>query len=1335
MVTKPSYINLMGTPVTEDSFKIGIESAYETNNPESDLANYRKTQQDRIERVKDFERIELERLQAQNSQLSDFEPSFVNDILFNDTVSYYDAEQPTYIPSYTTTPSTFVEDFSDQYSLSYIGQMALYTKLDNDYLLGGYDPDFDPYEEENISGYEFYASKFQNVLNKKHMDVIKSVINQNTYTRHRLSHSDRWFWPALASGVLDPINLIALNPALRGATTFASRFKRGGTAVTGLVLPTELIRSKLDPTSTNLELAVNLGTSFAIGGLITGAIGKNVKGSYFDAIIPNPNGIKGVADDYNKAFNFWGADPSDYNWDYTPKYDVIGLIKKPLLVTNTKEPVRITKETKTSRSILKINKELLLNRWKAKTQEYKTKIGNITNFEKLEIKKAVMRDVWAVQKRKNETKGQFDARLENTALREFYGSRGERNTDTNMIGRFVEKFTNYGKVLNDTSIKNKGLKAFIQDGFFALSGDFATKSVAAKSGYSFNGSVALDIHANWDVEVLTLREIIDNAFVAYRKGVADKNRKNQSELLTYNLSKARIRAGDFYEKHIGSRFSNKDSEKIQFDQFKNTVLFRGIVDEKYYDNIISQDPVLKKAVDDLRKITARFHNENKKFELYATQEGVRSRKAYYTGLIIEVDSLIAKTKDETKLKEYKLVRDDLRAEVDMLNGFYNKANAFTKSDYFTPDAKTYLPLMLDIEEILNNKDAFIKFVAEKFLEPKHRLYVFKKNPITGREELIELDTSLEARTKRATKLANKLIDGDIDDVDGIFGKGVDKSGNVAYGVSPFKRRVLNFEHSSFLKENNGIADFVITDVDYLLRQYITRDSMAIETAKRFGDPHLRQFTFETKIKFITDEVTSEQDVSNMNKIVSLFLDEHNKMRGTLSTEDPSSIGKRGAAFLRDWTSLAVMGKVIYSATVDAGRPIMVNGFRKTFGVGLNNFITNQEGYFRAIDNLRYMGVAAEVALGMARKRFIEDGGQIGKASSKLGRWFDRQAARVHNFQATFYTINGLTPWTQMMKDFQGVISAHRFIEDSVAWSKNDLDVVGQQRLLSYGIDKKTADLFAKMPYEDLDGLLTANTNKWGSRKGGLVASRKFKEALYADINRTIITPSSADQLNMMHGVIKVRNPNYVDFFDSSKVAKFVGFQKTDYGGQFSNAWVGLPFQFFSWGIAANRRLVISGMQGREQNAVMGMLAMVTLGMMADRMKNKRAWQNKSTEEKMIRAVEQSGVLGIFSDLNFMAETISGGLTGQPIGLRPLLGVEPRFGDANVMDATGEFVGAGPSLLLDAAYMFGSDSTFDERRNSARRLLPLQNLWLWDEKFKSIYNKRTNFLRRENNDNS
>ena len=270
--------------------------------------------------------------------------------------------------------------------------------------------------------------------------------------------------------------------------------------------------------------------------------------------------------------------------------------------------------------------------------------------------------------------------------------------------------------------------------------------------------------------------------------------------------------------------------------------------------------------------------------------------------------------------------------------------------------------------------------------------------------------------------------------------------------------------------------------------------------------------------------------------------------------------------------------------------IMVNGAARTF----KNVIKHQIGnpsVNKAVENLKYMGVAPDVVLGSARKRIIEDGGYVGRGKSWIGRKFDKVADMFNNAQAPFYFVNGLTHWTQMMKEHSGLVSAHRFIEDSNKWAKGTLDDFGKERLISYGIDEKTAKLIASMPYENLDGLFTANVRQWGTKTGGTVAARKFRQAVHADVSRTIITPQVTDQFNMMHGVLRVNNEDTAKFLDNGFFRMF-GYQKTERGGKFSNAYIGLPFQFFSWAVAANRKLVISGLSGREQAAISGVFAMV-----------------------------------------------------------------------------------------------------------------------------------------------
>ena len=1308
-------------------------SADNFKDPNSPLGELYTVFEQRKKRVKEIEqdRKEQSSIGILSSNLKQATPADLEKLGDFLDLNYNNLQEGASTRTYDYGKSNFFERVADEYSISYMGQFAKLVKSDKSYQLDGFDPNFNPFESEKFKGYEDLAHRFIDVMNEKHMDLIIKNIESSFNTRSRTRNQEGWFWPMLISGTLDPINLVALHPAVRGAKTFKEFFLRGGTAVTGLVAPTEFVRYELDPAATKGEVLLNLGTSFAIGGLLTGSLGygaKKISDGAFNRATGNKT-IQELADSYNDAHSFHGAEMKDFSWNYSIKQDIIGIVETPQMQGKGKrQAVKIIVETATDKARYVINRDVIRAKWGRASNALKKQIGTYSNFEKVEIKKAVLRDYYGIIRKENETANQFDRRLDQLALNSFFVNRVDRRTDSGLVGRWVERITGYGKILNDMSIKNIEVRNQVIDDMFGISGDYATRSISARAGRTFNGSVALDTKVNWDKTLRQVNQATDEGYVSYMRQVEGVGTdKPQREILTYNIPKQFKRVGTEYDAFLARiSGSKKNNERITFTQYKDMIT-KAQIDDTLYDALPYDS--MRENVDVLRRTYKHFHEENAKYGLYATPDSVNDKLALLRSYDLELTDIIVKNKDlktasaKIKVREATKEQKNVRGRINQIKAIVKNKNYLKESEYFFPDQRYYIPIIYDKDAIMNNKEAFINWLAGKFGERQYRKYYVDE---TGNR--VALDSSLSARLKRARETTDKLIDEDVDDFDGILGKAKGKDGAYRYGIAPFQRRTLNLDPKEFLEANNEIADFIITDSEYLFRQYNQRASTALEMAKRFGDPHLEGLQIETKIRFIRDEIETDADVSNMERVISLLIDEKGKISGTLSLSDPASINKRVAGALRDWGSLAMMGKVVISATVDIARPIMVNGIRKTFSAGINQWMKNQEGYFKAVDNLRYMGASLEVTMGMARKRFIEDGGQVGMANSALGRKFDKFANKLHNAQAPFYTLNGLTPWTQMMKDLQGVISSHRLIEDSIAWNKGTLDSKGQLRLTSLGINKTTADFIAKAPHETFDDLFTANADAWTSLKGGQSASRKFKEALYADINRTIVTPSAADQISMMHGVIKVKDPKKAKFFEDSQFAKFLGYRTTEYGGQFSNQFMALPFQFMSWGFAANRKILVAGLQGRDQNAVMGVLALVLMGAMADRLKNKRAWDNKTPEERIVRAIEMSGVLGLFGDLNFSLETISEGATGQMVGLRSLIGADPRFGESNVIDATGEFVGAGPGLLLDVGYMFGSEATFSERRSAIRRLIPLQNLWLWDKKFNSIYNSSTDFLR-------
>ena len=119
-------------------------------------------------------------------------------------------------------------------------------------------------------------------------------------------------------------------------------------------------------------------------------------------------------------------------------------------------------------------------------------------------------------------------------------------------------------------------------------------------------------------------------------------------------------------------------------------------------------------------------------------------------------------------------------------------------------------------------------------------------------------------------------------------------------------------------------------------------------------------------------------------------------------------------------------------------------------------------------------------------------------------------------------------------------------------------------MASYGIDEKTAKLIADMPHEKLDNkLFVGNANQGATKTGGSVTKRleKYRQAIFADVNRTIITPSATDQFNMMAMASRIDGKGMNKVLNN-KIGRFFGYQETTEGGKLNNSYLDYHFNFF-----------------------------------------------------------------------------------------------------------------------------------------------------------------------------
>ncbi len=118
-------------------------------------------------------------------------------------------------------------------------------------------------------GYEPFYSTLLKATNEDHMGFLLDQIDRSSETRQILA--DSGLGASLAAELFDPVNLLAIPFA--GGATFMGRFLAGGAGVAGVVAAQEAIRHPFDPLSTTSEVALNIGSSFMLGGALSGVVG------------------------------------------------------------------------------------------------------------------------------------------------------------------------------------------------------------------------------------------------------------------------------------------------------------------------------------------------------------------------------------------------------------------------------------------------------------------------------------------------------------------------------------------------------------------------------------------------------------------------------------------------------------------------------------------------------------------------------------------------------------------------------------------------------------------------------------------------------------------------------------------------------------------------------------------------------------------------------------------------------------------------------------------------------------------------------------------------------
>ncbi len=574
------------------------------------------------------------------------------------------------------------------------------------------------------------------------------------------------------------------------------------------------------------------------------------------------------------------------------------------------------------------------------------------------------------------------------------------------------------------------------------------------------------------------------------------------------------------------------------------------------------------------------------------------------------------------------------------------------------DAENKLPALQRSVDILDNPRKF---------RNEHRRLTRTANSLTRHDRI------RQSALNRMIPLEREELDAAADDiVNKIIGapSGIVPSELIPDGLVKragfTKDRTLNVP-------DERIKDYLESDVNYVMENYIRQVAPEIELTAKFG-----RVDMDNQIKAITEEynqliadATTPKERSRLEARREADLRDIRAMRDRLlgtygAPKDPASLFVRAGRVARHVNFLRLLGGMTISSLPDMARPIMQHGLRSALKP-LGKMLTDISAMRIAKADLREMGIGLEYALS-SRSKVIADLSDPYSRRSYLERGLQWSSQKFGNFTL-------MNQYTDTMKMWSGLITQSKVLK-----AANTLDAGGSlskreiKKLAHIGIDesmlKRIADQF-KRHGEDLDGMLTGHSHLWDDR----VVRETFQAAVLKDVRTTVITPGIGDTPLMM----------------SSELGKIV-------------------MQFKTFFFTTHNRALVSGIQSGDTSFYYGALLQVALGSLVYILKAKMAGRDINTEPANLvkEGLDWSGMMGWLGEPNNVLENLSGGTYGMSamFGGPPASRYQSRNGIGALLGPTFDL--GGDIKNITSGVLNGE---FDDREvRSVRKLLPFQNLF-------------------------
>ena len=506
------------------------------------------------------------------------------------------------------------------------------------------------------------------------------------------------------------------------------------------------------------------------------------------------------------------------------------------------------------------------------------------------------------------------------------------------------------------------------------------------------------------------------------------------------------------------------------------------------------------------------------------------------------------------------------------------------------------------------------------------------------------------------------------------------------GASFMARRKLNFSP-------HEIADFTITDLNALSIAYSQRVGMASQLTKEFGDRDALLGIYRSLADGVSELKGDNFDklMEKVNKAKNSMLDVRDYALGDQWAKDVTAWDRKVVRSILDWSTTTGLGGALFGSLGDSVRTITTFGVQRNLEFALKGLWSDMETMKKMTAEVRYLtGEFGEVAMASVAHSYVQGGGVVSAGTNALSRAADKFSGFANG---AFFYLNGLQMYTEILKRWTGLMSAHYLIEDAVKIANKTADEKTMINWRALMLRDEDATAIAKLVD---DGVIEkpnfgyfSNTANWNNPE--LV--NRYRVAVRSQIRRTIVTSGPANKPTIAQG-----------FVGQGEDRKEVSLAR-------------IPFQFMSWGFAANNKIMLSALQGRDANVFGTVLGLVGMGAMVSYLTTPAAiWEKLSLEEKILRSTERSGIFGIFTDTSSIVEQATRG----HYGIRPMLGMDPPYGEVDAYRQFNRIAGAPTTNFTNLYKVFvDQDLTDRERAKAVINMIPLTGAFYWKEGWQQL----------------